>query len=40
MGLQRLVLRRTDLRGLVMGFAGYDEAATRDAVVALARALT
>jgi GntR family transcriptional regulator/MocR family aminotransferase len=39
MGLDRMTLRRTDLNGLVMGFAGFDERAIRSGIATLAGAL-
>lgn len=39
MGLDRLTLRRTDLNGLVMGFAGFDEGSIRSGIATLTGAL-
>jgi GntR family transcriptional regulator / MocR family aminotransferase len=39
MGLHRLALRRTDLNGLVMGFAAYDERTIRGAIAKIAAAV-
>ena len=39
MGLHRLTLARPDLRGLVLGFAAFDETSIRNGVISLAKAL-
>jgi GntR family transcriptional regulator / MocR family aminotransferase len=39
MGLHRFVLRRPDPRGLLLGFAAFDERSIRQAVTLMARAL-
>jgi len=39
MGLDRLTLRRTDLNGLVLGFAAFDEEEIRSGIATLAGAL-
>jgi GntR family transcriptional regulator / MocR family aminotransferase len=39
LGLDRFTLRRPDPKGLLLGFAGYDEAMIRDGLIRLAKAL-
>jgi GntR family transcriptional regulator/MocR family aminotransferase len=39
LGLDRFILKRPDPKGLLIGFAGYDETKIRDGLIRLAKAL-